>query len=224
MKPMRTLLVSALFVLIAVGVGVRLYPRMPIEVATHWGASGVPNGWTPRFWAVAMWPLLIVAMAGLAVLLPKISPRKFEIKPFAATYGLLMLAIQAFLLVVGVCAMLAGAGYHVPIPLVGTLAIGVLFMVLGNCMGKLRKNFFIGIRSPWTLASSAVWERTHRLGGWLFMLAGIIWVVTGLAVAPQHSTPWLVAAVVIAALIPYVYSYFIYQRLLAQRKLEGECE
>lgn len=210
MKPMRTLVVSALFVLITIGVGAWLYPRLPSEVPTHWSLGGQPNGWSPRFWAVAMWPLLIAGMTGLAVLLPVMSPRKFEIKPFADTYGILMLAIQAFLLVVGVYAMLAGAGYHVPIVLVGTLATGALFMVLGNYMGKLRKNFFIGIRTPWTLTSEVVWERTHRLAGWLFVLAGLVWIVGAVA----HAAPMvMVIATLVAAFVPAVYSYFLYRRV-----------
>ncbi|HEU0276551.1 MAG TPA: DUF1648 domain-containing protein [Rhodanobacteraceae bacterium] len=151
MKAMRTLVVSLLFV---VGVAVWLYPRLPAVVPTHWDAHGQADGWLPRFWAVAIWPLVMIGIAVLTVVLPVISPRRFEIASFARTYGVLMLAIQAFLLVVGVCAMLAGAGYAVPIPPVGMLAIGALLIVLGNYMGKLRKNFFIGIRTPWTLASA----------------------------------------------------------------------
>lgn len=224
MKLQRTLVVSVLFVLVAIGVGVWLYPHLPVEVATHWNGQGQADGWSARFWAVALWPLLIAGITVLKVVLPRISPRKFKIKPFAGVYGIWMLVMQAFVLVVGVCALLKGAGYRVPLSLIITLATGVLFMVFGNYMGKLRKNFFIGLRTPWTLASSAVWERTHRLGGWLFMLAGIAWVITGLTVAPQRSMPWLVAAVLAAALIAYAYSYFIYRRLLAQRKLEGEGE
>lgn len=212
MKTMRTIVVSVLFGVVAVGVGAWLYPRLPARVPAHWNAQGQVDGWVSPFWAVAVWPLSIAGIAVLAAVLPWISPRRFEIKPFAATYDLLMLVIQAFLLVVGVCAMLAGAGYPVPIPLVATLATGGLLMVLGNFMGKLRKNFFIGIRTPWTLASDAVWERTHRLGGRMFMLAGGAWVIAGLA-APQRALPWLVAVVLAAGLIPAAYSFFIYRRL-----------
>ena len=77
-------------------------------------------------------------------------------------------------------------------------------------MGKLRKNFFIGIRTPWTLASDAVWERTHRLGGRLFMLAGLVMVVGVLVGAPAWITPTAKAT---AVLIPCVYSFLVYRRL-----------
>lgn len=210
MKMDRSLLIMVLFVLIALGVGVWLYPQMPARVPSHWDAAGQPNGWVSPFWAVAMWPLLMAGIAVLLRVLPAISPRRFEIRPFAHTYEVLLLAVDAFLLVVGVCAMLAGAGYAVPIPRVVTLAVGALLVVLGNYMGKLRKNFFVGIRTPWTLASDAVWERTHRLGGWLFVVAGLLVVVVGILALPPG---WLIGIVAAAALVPYVYSYLIYRRV-----------
>lgn len=213
MKPMRTLVVTALFVLIAIAVGVWLYPHLPERVPIHWDLAGNANGWGSPFWAVAVWPLLIAGIGGLTVVLPAISPRKFEITPFASTYQFLMLVLQAFLLVVGISAMLAGAGYPVPIPFIATLAVGVLLMVIGNYMGKLRKNFFIGVRTPWTLASDAVWERTHRMGGWVFMAAGVAWIVVALAVAPQRAAWWLLAIVLVAAAIPCAYSYIAYRRV-----------
>lgn len=221
MKSSRSWIVSAVFVLTALAVGAWLYPHMPLRVATHWGRGGQVDGWSARWVAVGIWPLVIAGLAAIAWLLPAISPRKFEIKPFANTWSVLMLAVQAFMLVVGVCAMLAAAGYAVPMPLIASLAVGVLLMVLGNYMGKLRKNFFIGIRTPWTLASDAVWERTHRLAGWLFVLAGIAWV--GLSLTPAAQTTWPLAVLVVgAAMIPYVYSYFVYRRLERRHGPEGE--
>lgn len=210
MKQMRTLVISVLFVLIMLGVAVWIYPRLPAMTPTHWAMHGQVNGWMPRFWAAAVPVLIELGLAVMLSLLPRISPRKFAIKPFARTYGILMLAIQAIFLVIGIAVLLAGAGHHVPIPMIAILAVGVLFVLLGNYMGKLRKNFFVGIRTPWTLASDAVWERTHRLAGWLFVLAGLVWIGLGLAGAPAS---WLLVVVLAAALIPCVYSYFSYRRI-----------
>ncbi len=219
MKLSRTWVVSAVFVLIAVAVGIWLYPHMPERVPTHWDAHGHANGWSPRWVAAALPVMMVAGLVVLTWLLPVISPRKFEITPFARVYAGLMLAIQGVLLVIGVLAALKGAGYDVPIAMVGMLAVGVLFMVLGNYMGKLRKNFFIGIRTPWTLASDAVWERTHRVGGWTFMVGGLVFVVGGLA----GGGPWLImAAAAIAAVIPAAYSLIAYKRLERRGALERE--
>lgn len=210
MKAVRTLIVSFVFVAIAVGVAIWLYPHLPAQMPIHWNMAGQANGYAPRFWGVAMWPLLIFGLAVLTVTLPAISPRRFEIKPFADIYAALMLVIQGLMLVIGMTALLVGAGFALPLSTIVLLAIGMLLMVMGNYMGKLRKNFFIGIRTPWTLASDAVWERTHRLAGWVFVLAGIAMVIAALA----HAMPgWLLAMIVVVLLIPYVYSFFIYRSL-----------
>ncbi|HEX7733182.1 MAG TPA: SdpI family protein [Rhodanobacter sp.] len=219
MKPARTLIVSIVFAAIAIGVAIWLYPHLPARVPNNWDVGGRPNGYAPRFWAVAMWPMLILGLAVLTVTLPRISPKRFEMESFAGIYAVLMLAIQGVMLVLGIAAMLAGAGHAVPMATVAPLAVGVLLMVLGNYMGKLRRNFFIGIRTPWTLASEAVWERTHRLAGWVYVLAGVALVVLALAGA---MSGWSLAAVVVVVLTPHVCSYFIYRRLEGRHSSEGD--
>ncbi|MDN5925130.1 MAG: SdpI family protein [Xanthomonadales bacterium] len=219
MKTKKTRWVSLVFVLIAVAAGVWLYPKVAAQVPTHWNLQGQVNGWMPRFWAVAMWPLLIAALALLTWLLPVISPRKFEIKPFVGIYNIVMLVVQAFVLVLGVSVLLAAAGHALDVPLVATLATAVLLMVLGNYLGKLRKNFFIGIRTPWTLASDAVWERTHRFAGVLYMAVGVLVVICVLA----HGPRWLpIALILIATASAVIYSYVIYRRLERRHPQAGE--
>ena len=210
MKQTGTWIVSLVFVVLMLGVAVWIYPHLPAQAPVHWDAHGNVNGWMPRFWAAAIWPLVTAGMATVYALLPVISPRRFEIKPFVRAYGIIVLATLAFMLVVGTVALLAGAGYHVSVDVVAPVAVGALLMVIGNFMGKVRKNFFIGIRTPWTLTSDVVWEHTHRLAGWLFVLAGVAWVIGGLL----HASPAvLVVAVLAAALVPAAYSYILYQRV-----------
>ena len=214
MKLHRNLLVSAVFLAVAVAAGAWLYPRLPAEVPMHWDLHNQVNGVASRFWAAAFPALGVLALAVLSVVLPAASPRQFAISRFAGVWGGLMLAMQGFVLVVGLGMLLAGAGYPVSIPAVVMLAAGVLYLLLGNYMGKLRRNFFIGIRTPWTLASDAVWERTHRFGGRLFMLGGLATVLIAL-VDPE---PWLLLIVLAAVwLITAGYSYFVHLRLEGSR-------
>ena len=210
MRSVRPWLVSSVFVALVIAVAVWVYPQFPARVPTHWNGRGVADGWSPP-WAAALWPvLLVVFLAVLTPLLPRISPRHFEITPFKGAYQSMLLALQGFALVAGVTALLAGAGHHLPISVIITCAVGVLLVVLGNYMGKLRKNFFIGIKTPWTLASDATWERTHRLAGWLFVAAGLVWIGCGLTGAPPGV---LLAVVLVAACVPAAYSFLIYRRL-----------
>lgn len=210
MKQTGTRIVSLIFVAVMGGIAAWIYPHLPAQTAIHWDDHGVADGWAPRFWAAAFPVLLMAGLALLFAILPVISPRKFEIAPFTRVYGIIVLATLAFLLVVGTVALLAGAGYHVSMELVAPIAVGALLMVIGNFMGKFRKNFFVGIRTPWTLTSDVVWERTHRLAGWLFVLAGLVWIVGGLL----HASPVvLVVAALAAGFIPAIYSYFLYRRV-----------
>lgn len=210
MKSTRSLFVSVVFFVVALGVAGWLYPQLPARVPAHWDLRGNVNDTLPRFWAAAFPAAMIFALALLCAMLPRISPRKFEIAPFARAWDIVMLATQGVMLVTGLSALLAGAGYAMPMPTIALLSVGVLYMVFGNYMGKLRRNFFIGITTPWTLASETVWERTHRLAGWLFMLAGVVAIVAALAGLPA----WVaLAALLGAALYPCVYSYLIYRRV-----------
>lgn len=208
MKPMHTLWISTLFVVILVAVFLWLYPQMPPWVATHWDAQGRINGYMTPIFAVGTPIVALIALALLTVVLPAISPRHYEIKPFAAVFGLVMLAAQAVVFVAALGILLNAAGHAVRMPLVAQLSIGMLMMVFGNYMGKLRKNFFIGIRTPWTLASEDVWARTHRVAGWLFVLAGVLAIGAAIIGVPL----WVSMAIVLAAaLIPSVYSLVIYR-------------
>jgi uncharacterized membrane protein len=168
------------------------------------------NGFTPKPWGAFIGPILMLGVFALLKVLPRISPRGYRMGAFQNTYGVIRLALVAFLFLVMVLALLAGAG--VPVPLNGAIfaGVGLLFIVLGNYMGKLTKNFFVGIRTPWTLASEEVWLRTHRLGGKLFVLAGIALLVSGFF---GGSMLVLVISLVAAGLIPVVYSYVLYRRI-----------
>ncbi|WP_233841387.1 SdpI family protein [Dyella sp. 2HG41-7] len=210
MTPVRTLLLSTLFLVVLLAAFLWLYPHMPARVPTHWNAQGQINGYMSPQWAVGTPMIIIALIAVLAVLLPVISPRGYDIKPFVAVYSTIMLATQVVVLVAGLGVLLNAAGHTVRMPLVGMLAAGALLMVMGNYMGKLRKNFFIGIRTPWTLASDAVWERTHRMGGWLFMLAGLAMVAMAFA---GSSLTLLIVVVASIVLIPPAYSYVVYRRI-----------
>jgi uncharacterized membrane protein len=210
MKPARTLFISALFVLILLAAFVWLSPHMPARVPTHWDAQGQVNGYMSPLGAMLTPMIVIAVLALLTLLLPAISPRGFAITPFGSIFALIMLAVQAFVLVTALAVLLNAAGHSVQMPLISMLGIGALLMVTGNYLGKVRKNFFIGIRTPWTLASDAVWGRTHRIGGWLFMLAGAVGIALALA---GGSLVVLVAIVLSIALALTVYSYIAYRRL-----------
>lgn len=206
----RTNLLSLGLVILAFAMAAALYRRLPESVPTHWNARGEADGFTAKPWGPFVLPLVMAGTYLLRTVLPRISPRGYRIERFQHVFDILQAAIIAFLFFVTVLALLAGIGKPVAMARALHAGTGLLFIVLGNFMGKLTKNFFVGIRTPWTLASDEVWLRTHRLGGRLFVLAGIGLFIAGLA--GGGGAP-LIAAVAIAAGVPAVYSYVLYRRI-----------
>jgi uncharacterized membrane protein len=210
MRLSRESLVCLILVVASFAFAGVLYGRLPDPVPTHWGVHGQVNGWMPKPWGAFMLPLSVAGTWLLFAVLPRISPRGYRIERFARVYGILQLSLVGLLFLVTCAALLAAVGVPMHIDRLVPASVGVLFAVLGNYLGKVTKNFFVGIRTPWTLASDEVWLRTHRLGGRLFVLAGLVVFVSGLlggGVVP------LVAAAGLAGLVPVVYSYLAYRRL-----------
>jgi uncharacterized membrane protein len=210
MKISRTNLFSAGLVVLAFALTAILYGKLPELVPTHWNARGQANGFMPKPWGPFLLPIVMVGVYAILLVIPRISPRGYRVERFAKVFEILQATILAFFFLVTVLALLAGTGAPVPIDRAVVAATGLLFVVIGNFMGKLTKNFFVGIRTPWTLASDEVWLRTHRLGGRLFVLAGVILFVGGLL---RGGLVPVLAAIAIAGGVPIVYSYVIYRRI-----------
>ena len=191
-----------------------MYPGLPDPMPTHWNAAGEVDDYTAK----AIGAPLIVGIPVFSFLIfkliPVISPRGFRTESFTGTLNILMVATVVFGSVIGVGAIRAARDTSIDISNFVFVAVGLLFIVLGNFLGKVRKNFFLGIRTPWTLASDEVWAKTHRLGGWCFVIAGLVMAVMGVLV-PASGMEWVIGIVVIIALVPVVYSFFAY------RKIEG---
>ncbi len=187
-----------------------LWPELPDPMPSHWNAAGDVDGTLPKFWGVAVTPLVAVGVWLLFRLIPLISPKGFRTDEFPDVLQVFLLASVAFTSLVGVLVILAAIGIDVRMNQVILAAMGLLFMVIGNFLGKVRKNFFIGIRTPWTLASDEVWGRTHRLAARLFVLGGAVMLVGGLLKLPPM---WLVAVILLSAFYPVLYSFLLYRRL-----------
>ena len=186
------------------------YPGLPDPMPSHWNMAGQVDGWMPKFWGAFLVPIAMAAMWLVFLVLPRISPRGFEMEPFLRAWGVLKVTILALMLFIGVLVLRAatsrGALSHSAV----FCALGVLFVVIGNVLGKVTRNFFVGIRTPWTLASEEVWYRTHRLAGKLFVAAGLF--VAATSFLRLSVWPFMIS-IGLAALVPVVYSYVIYRRL-----------
>jgi uncharacterized membrane protein len=196
---------------LAVAVSIWAYPQLPPTVATHWSLNGTPDGFSSRLMAVAIIPIVVVVMTGLFQVLPKLDPRGENYAKFFGTYWLIANTVIAFMLIAHAMIVASGLGYSLKIDRLMPVGVGLLFIVLGNYLTRVEPNWFVGIRTPWTLSSDAVWRKTHRTGGWLMVLGGFM--VVACSFLPRGAfIPVLVAAILIAAVIPIVQSYILWKR------------
>jgi uncharacterized membrane protein len=187
------------------------YPRLPPRVATHWSLAGQPNGYSSKLLAAVMVPVLILMVRALAGLLPRIDPKGENYQKFASTYWLILNGVMLFMGLAHVAVLAYGLGAPVRMDRVVSAGVGVLLMVVGNYLTRVQPNWFIGIRTPWTLSSESVWRRTHRVGGRLMAGGGAVMAVAAFLPAGVHLTVFF-AALVLVAVVPLVLSYVWWKR------------
>lgn len=212
MTTLRTNVLSLVFIAITIAAAAYLYPSLPDEIPTHWNLQGEVDDYTPKPWGVMIMPLMAIFVFVIMKLIPVISPKGYRTDEFRGVVNIFTVTLVGFTAAAALLVLLAATGHDVHVNEMVFAGTGLLFIVLGNFLGKVRKNFFIGIRTPWTLASDEVWSRTHRLGGWVFVLIGFFMFLNAFVQFPEV---WLIGSIVVIAFVPVVYSYVLY------RKLEG---
>ncbi|MDK2854966.1 MAG: hypothetical protein PWQ86_179 [Bacillota bacterium] len=192
--------------------GLYLAPRLPEQVPSHWNLRGEVDGYASRTFAVFFQPMLTAGLYLLFLVLPLIDPRRANYARFAGTYRFLKALLVLFMCLLQLAILGTALGYISGPTWFFRLGLPLLFILLGNVMGQIRYNYFVGIKTPWTLASEEVWQKTHRA-------AARIWVVAGLAGAAAAflpaavGTPLLLIALTAAGIIPVVHSYLLWRRL-----------
>jgi uncharacterized membrane protein len=192
---------------------------LPDRIPIHWNIHGQPDGFVPKtdaFSTFLLMPAIMAAIQVMTLVLPWLSPRHFKIEPFLNIYGYVMMVVTV--LMGYIHAIMLGGSLVQELP-VDRLMIGGLcffFVLIGSVMGKVRRNFWMGVRTPWTLASEEVWDRTHRLTAWLFSAGG----VSGMLIALLGLPLWLAfVGIIAAALVPVLYSLVLYKSLERQGKV-----
>ncbi|MEJ5223414.1 MAG: DUF1648 domain-containing protein [Anaerolineales bacterium] len=210
MNNKTTIILSFGLLLIALLAGAVLYNQLPDPMPSHWNAAGEVDGYTPRFWGVFLLPLMTAGILLLFLVIPSIDPLRANIAQFRETYNLLIVGFTFYMLYIHGLTLAAALGVQFNMTVMLLPAVGLLFIGIGLILPRAKRNFFIGIRTPWTLSSDTVWEETHRVGAWAFGLAG---GVTILSAFLGESGIWLLlGALMLAAFVPVVYSYILWRR------------
>ncbi|MGH7583884.1 MAG: SdpI family protein [Gemmatimonadales bacterium] len=207
---MRRLWPGLLAIAAAAAFGALAYPHLPARIPTHFDLHGQPNGWSSRLVAVLITPAIGLILAAVFAVLPKIDPRRANYARFGGTYWLVVNAVVILLAAIQVVIVGKALGWAIDITRVASIGIGALFILLGNVMTRIRPNWFMGIRTPWTLSSDTVWRKTHRLGGVLFVIAGVCVVAAGFIASGMVFITTMVM-LGLASLISVVYSYFVWK-------------
>lgn len=208
----KTEIIPIIFIVLSIIASFYFYANFPDKVATHWNYKGEVDGWSNKAFAAFFFPLLNLLMYLLFLIFPYLDPKKDRYAEFTKIYhifkGLMISVMTIIYFYVG----LAGLGYDLPVSVFVPTVIGVLFVVLGNYMGKIKTNWFMGIRTPWTLSNEQVWNKTHRLGGKLFMLLGTFLIFGTFLPATYFWVLFLIGTISVS-LIPMIYSYFLYKKI-----------
>ncbi|AOT70510.1 SdpI family protein [Geosporobacter ferrireducens] len=199
-----------IIILSIIGIAV-VYPSLPEEIPGHWNAAGEVNRYDHKasVWITGLLPLGIYL---LMVFLPKIDPKRAAYLKHEKAYMIAQWVIVLLLIYIQWIAIAAALGYGVDIGIAIRLALGIVFILLGNYMSQIRHNYFFGIRNPWTLANEQVWKKTHRVGGYGFVIVGIISVLTTFTTGTT-AFAITIGSLVIMVSVTFVYSYLTYKKV-----------
>lgn len=184
------------------------YPYLPQQVAVHWNYKGAPDSFEQKSYGAFILPGIMILLYVLTMILPKIDPKKNNYQRFQNTYYRIMNGILLFLFLMQVVQIASSLGKVNPIYVVPEL-VGLLFILIGNFSPKFKHNYFIGVRTPWTLASEDVWKKTHRFAGKVFVISGIFLLLV--PVIPVAIQAYYVLVVIILCLgLTVVSSYYFF--------------
>jgi len=211
-KPtLKTEIIPLVLLIITVVLSFYFYANWPDQVASHWNFKGEVDGWSSKTFNAIFFPLLLVGMYLLFIFLPYLDPKKDRYQEFSKPYHIFKASIIGILAIIYLAMGAYNLGYAINIGQIVPLFIGLMMIVIGNFMGKVKNNWFMGIRTPWTLSSENVWNKTHRLGGWLFMIFGLIIIIAPYLPEPLSMGLFFLGALALI-LGTTVYSYLIYRQ------------
>ena len=206
----KSSIIILLIILASFVIAIYLYPRMPDEMASHWNFKGEVDDYLPKFWGLFLMPIISLGLFLLFLLIPKIDPLKANIEKFRKYFDGFIVLIMVFLFYIYLLSIAWNLGKRFDMGRMMVPALGILFYYCGILIENAKRNWFIGIRTPWTLSNEKVWERTHKIGGKLFKIAGLI-ALLGI-LFPNYVFYFILVPALLFTFYTIIYSYFDYQK------------
>lgn len=197
-------------IILFLAISFAVYPSLPDQIPSHWNAQGEVNGYMHKFWGLFMLPLISIGLLLLFIAIPKIDPLKRNIEKFREQYDRFVVIIILFFLYIHLLIVFWSLGFAFNMTQAIIPAIAGLFYYIGVLLTHAKRNWFVGIRTPWTLSSEKVWDKTHKRGGKLFKVAGVIALVG--IMLPDFGICFILIPVLAVVVYTIAYSYFEYQK------------
>ena len=191
--------------------GIALYSRLPDQIPIHWNIEGEVDDYASRFWGVFMLPFTNLLVLLIFTFMPLLDPRKENYPKFSRSYRAIKAITVVFFAVLHFLVLAFALGYELDISRIVVVGAALLFIVMGNYLPKVKHNYFVGVRVPWTLASEMVWKKTHRFAGKLFVISGII-IFLSIFVSEIIRFWLIMICALVTSLASMVYSYLVYRQ------------
>lgn len=192
-----------------------LYPQMPEQLASHWNSAGEVDDYMSKFWGLFLLPIVLFAMAIIFIIIPRIDPLKKNIQKFRQYFDGFIVLISLFLVYIYGLTVAWNLGLTFDMTMMMVPALAVLFYYIGVLTEKAEQNWFIGIRTPWTLSNKQVWKETHQIGGKMFKASGIIALI-GMFFG-DYAIWFLLVPVLFTATFTLIYSFIKFNQLTKQK-------
>ena len=202
----KALIITSIVKILPVLIGIIYWDRLPDVMATHFGINNEADGFSNKAFAVFGLPAVLLAMLWLGALVISHDPKRQNISPKMFSLGLWIAPVVS--LVVAATMYPVNLGYELDITFFSELALGLMFIIIGNYLPKARQNYTIGIKIPWTLANEENWNRTHRLAGYLWMICGVAMIM--ICITRFVPAQWLVGILLIMVFVPCAYSCWLH--------------
>jgi uncharacterized membrane protein len=211
MSNRNTLILIIVITLLALAASVFTAPYMPGKLAVHWNIEGRADRFGSPFEAFYLLPIMILGLGLMLYFIPVIDPLKANIALFRTKYNLIIMALCVFLLFLHISGLVYNLGFPLNMDFIMGPAMGLLMIVIGLVMRSAKRNWFIGIRTPWTLSSDVVWDKTHKVGSWLFVACGVV-IMFGMFLPSMMFFAVLMISILATSLGTVIYSYIVFQQ------------
>lgn len=204
----KKLIITSIVILLPILIGLILWNKLPDQVPTHWNAQGEVDGWSSKVFAVFGLPIVLFAVHWMCILVTSVDPKKQNIE--GKVLWIVFWICPIISLLVGMLSYGAALGVEFKVDKIMLAIMGIMFIVVGNYLPKCKQSYTVGIKLPWTLNDEENWNRTHRMGGKLWVISGII-LLLSMLLSTSAMAIVVLAVVGVSVLVPTVYSYLLFR-------------